>query len=63
MFCSDISKIHHCYVTCSPCITCVKMLLNTGCKEIHFSESYPGDAWKIWCAEGNTDRHWCHHGS
>ena len=34
MFCSDIEKIHACYVTTSPCEHCSKMLLNTGVKII-----------------------------
>lgn len=41
MFCGDIMKIDKCFVTTSPCIHCVKMLMNTGCKQIFFAESYP----------------------
>lgn len=41
MFCSDIMKIDKCFVTTSPCIHCVKMLMNTSCKTIIFAETYP----------------------
>lgn len=38
--CRDVEDIDTCYVTTSPCVTCVKMLLNTGCKRIIFLEEY-----------------------
>lgn len=66
MFCPDIMKIHACYVTASPCVTCVKMLLNTSCKEIHFLEDYPHPAAKdLWTKtrDGLTsNRSWTKHG-
>ena len=40
MFCNDIMGIDSCYTTTSPCITCIKMLLNTSCKIIYFKENY-----------------------
>lgn len=40
MFCSDIMKIHTCYVTTFPCVMCIKMLLNTSCETIVCSELY-----------------------
>lgn len=42
--CRDVYAIHNCYVTVSPCITCVKILLNTSCRRIVFSEKYAHDA-------------------
>lgn len=39
--CPDIRRIHTCYVTASPCVTCVKMLLGTGCRRIVFVDEYP----------------------
>lgn len=39
--CSDVSKIVTCYCTASPCLTCVKLLMNTGCRRIVFIEKYP----------------------
>jgi dCMP deaminase len=31
-----------CYVTTSPCITCVKLLMNTSCQRVVFRDEYPG---------------------
>lgn len=49
MFCSDIMKIETCYVTTSPCLGCVKKILNSGCDRIIFLEEYsqPG-AKELW---------------
>jgi len=41
MWCHDVQKIHSVYVTTAPCIHCIKMLINTGCKNIHFIFDYP----------------------
>lgn len=38
--CSDIYKIHFTYLTVSPCESCTRLLLDTGCKHIIFSEQY-----------------------
>ncbi len=38
--CRDVYAIETCYVTVSPCITCVKLLLNTACRRIVFREAY-----------------------
>ena len=60
MFCSDIMKIDTCHVTASPCMTCVKLLLNTSCRTIVFRELYPHtEALKLWTDSG---RSWVHHG-
>lgn len=40
LFCPDINKINKAYVTYSPCNTCMKLLLNTSCKEIIYLEDY-----------------------
>lgn len=40
--CRDVMLVHTCYVTVSPCMTCAKLLLNTGCQRIVFNELYPG---------------------
>ena len=39
--CRDVYDINSCYVTLSPCFSCVKLLLNTSCKHIVFLEEYP----------------------
>lgn len=38
--CSDISRIHTCYTTISPCLTCTKLLLQTNCHRAVFAEQY-----------------------
>jgi dCMP deaminase len=51
--CKDVYDIHTAYVTASPCITCVKLLLNTSCKRIVFIEEYPhGDSKTLWEMSG-----------
>lgn len=41
LFCPDVMKIKTCFVTTSPCVHCIKMLMNTSCETIIFAESYP----------------------
>lgn len=54
----DARQIHTCYCTASPCMTCVKLLLNTGCKRIVFKEIYPHpEAGGLWQQAG---REWIH---
>lgn len=53
--CRDPWTIHSCYVTTSPCMTCVKLLLNTTCQRIVFVESYPHtEARELWVSAGRT---------
>lgn len=42
MQCTDVDKIVSCYVTTSPCMHCLKMLLNTNCQNIYFFNPYTG---------------------
>ncbi len=39
--CANVEAIDTCYCTASPCISCIKLLLNTSCKRIIFIEEYP----------------------
>lgn len=39
--CRDVHDIVTCYVTTAPCITCVKLLLNTSCRVIVYINDYP----------------------
>jgi tRNA(Arg) A34 adenosine deaminase TadA len=56
--CRDTKEIEVAYVTASPCVTCVKLFMNTGCKRIVFLEEYPHSAAKeLWKGE------WTHHGT
>lgn len=51
--CRDVYSIHTCYVTASPCVTCVKLLLNTSCERIIFAETYPHtEARDLWVRAG-----------
>jgi dCMP deaminase len=59
--CRDPALIYTCCVTVSPCVTCTKLLLNTGCKRVVFLEPYAHDdaARRLWlCAGPTTD--WFH---
>lgn len=56
MQCSDVSKIDTCYSTASPCISCTKLLLNTGCRRICFLEEYPHpDAKELWLVKNPAE--------
>lgn len=51
--CRDVWEIETCVVTASPCISCCKLLLNTGCRRIVFKEEYPhNDARSLWINSG-----------
>jgi dCMP deaminase len=51
--CKDIYDIDTCFVTASPCMTCIKLLLNTACKRIVFFEEYPHTHAKVlWTSAG-----------
>lgn len=39
--CPDVREIYACYVTTAPCVTCTKLLLNTGCRVIVYLDDYP----------------------
>lgn len=42
--CRDAWAIHTCYTTTLPCLTCIKILMNTSCERIVYAESYPHEA-------------------
>ncbi|CAB4142577.1 ComEB Deoxycytidylate deaminase [uncultured Caudovirales phage] len=52
--CPDVYDIRTCYVTTSPCVHCVKLLMNTGCRRIVFLEAYAhaDEARRMWQSEG-----------
>lgn len=64
--CPDVRLVDTCYVTVSPCLTCVKLLMNTGCRRIVFIEPYAhdDDARELWTRElagtGRSRRLWLH---
>jgi dCMP deaminase len=51
--CKNVYDIHTAYCTDSPCVTCVKLLLNTSCKRIVFMRRYPHAASEeLWTRAG-----------
>lgn len=55
----DPRKVEIAYVTVSPCISCVKLLLGTSCQEIIFSKLYPHKDAETWWTDAG--RRWTHH--
>lgn len=54
--CRDVWSIDTAYVTASPCITCMRLLLNTSCKRMVFLEEYPHlESKELWI---RTGREW-----
>lgn len=54
--CRDVDQIEACYATVSPCVHCVKLLLNTSCRRVVFKEPYPHEhAGELWC---QANREW-----
>lgn len=52
-FCRNVMEIDTCYITTSPCTSCVKLLLSTGCKRIIFTEEYVDqNGKKLWEKNG-----------
>jgi dCMP deaminase len=57
-FCPDIEKIHTAYITHSPCVDCIKLLLISSCERIVFAHQYPHpEAEERWKRAG---REWVH---
>ena len=55
--CRVPEQIHTIYVTLSPCITCIRMIMNTPCKRIVFSKEHSHtEAKRLWKGE------WCNYG-
>ena len=48
--CNNFKRIYTCYTTLSPCITCIKMLMNTPCKRIIYLHEHrdpvPRELWE-----------------
>lgn len=53
--CERVKEVLTCYTTASPCMTCVKLLLNTGCQRIVYQEEYPHpEARALWERSGRV---------
>lgn len=50
--CKDVYEIHTAYVTVSPCMHCLKLLLNTSCQRIVCFQLYDVDAAHLWLEAG-----------
>jgi len=48
--CRDAYEIAYCYTTTFPCLTCVKLLLNTACNQIIYREPYDQRAEQLWAS-------------
>ena len=48
MQCHNVMEISAIYVTTSPCMHCLKMLLNTGCKMIYYKTLYDDKSLDLW---------------
>lgn len=59
LFLPDPFAVETCYLTATPCVSCVKLLLGTSCKRILALEDYPhslsktywtesGRIWEVW---------------
>ena len=55
LHCADTLQIHTCVVTHSPCIHCVKLLMNTSCKRIIYSIEYAHDTARELAREAGID--------
>lgn len=62
--CRDVWDIETCYTTASPCIHCVKLLMNTSCRRIVFHQEYPHqEARTLWLSIAKeNNREWIHLG-
>lgn len=59
--CHDVWQIDTCYCTVSPCITCAKLLLNTSCQRVVFTEEHASapESRALWL---DADRIWVYNG-
>lgn len=58
--CRDVWEIKTAYITASPCIFCLRLLMNTGCERIVFLSKYPHpEAQGLW--ESDPRRIWEQH--
>lgn len=60
--CDNVREVHAAYVTASPCIDCVKLLMNTGCRRVVFREEYPHNSKALWVkpTDKRAAREWLH---
>jgi dCMP deaminase len=54
--CRDPDLISACYVTTAPCVSCVKLLVNTGCRRVVFEDDYAASGERLWLS--SEGREW-----
>lgn len=54
--CRDVQRIETAYITVSPCIHCVKLLMNTSCRRLVVSFIYDLRALELWYTSGRGNR-------
>lgn len=55
--CAEIRRVETCYVTVTPCVSCIKALLSTGCRRVVALSAYAAshdDARKMWVEAGRS---------
>lgn len=52
--CRDVDRIFTAYVTTAPCVSCVKLLMNTGCHRIIFYDDYAASGAVLWARTGRV---------
>jgi dCMP deaminase len=58
--CPDVNVIDTCYATTEPCAHCAKLLLNTGCQRVIFSEPYQQGGGSEQWSRGRLPGNWLH---
>lgn len=62
--CADVDRIHTCYTTTEPCVSCTKMLMNTGCIRVVYRTPYPHNSAALWLSRaistGVSEYRWIH---
>lgn len=55
--CRDVKDISVAYISCSPCMTCCKLLMGTGCQKLVFREFYAMEPLEMWSLSGRLFIH------
>jgi dCMP deaminase len=58
--CNDVQQISKIYINVAPCITCMKMIMNTSCEEIIYAKPYSHmqEVWNLAMGAGITMKEW-----
>ena len=53
--CRDVYDVETVYCTTEPCVTCTKLLLNTGCKRVVFADAYASSGRAFWLRQNKHE--------